>query len=175
VAQLAGQFAGDHSSPAEALRSKITGQEEEIKKLRRELDQARMKAAASSVASAASQAVVVEGIQVLAQRVDSLDRAQLRILVDNLRNELGSAVVVLGSAQEDGTVALIAGVTRDLTARLDASKIIAPLAQRVGGSGGGGRKDMAQGGGKDASALSAALASVPELVRDLLGKTALSV
>ena len=115
VAQLAGQFAGDHSSPAEALRSKISGQEEEIKKLRRDLEQARMKSAASSVASAASQAVVVEGIQVLAQRVDSLDRGQLRTLVDNLRNELGSGVVVLGSAQEDGTVALIAGVTRDLT------------------------------------------------------------
>ena len=145
-----------------------------IEKLRRELDQARMKSAASSVASSASQAVVVEGIQVLAQRVDSLDRGQLRTLVDNLRNELGSAVVVLGSAQEDGTVALIAGVTRDLTARLDASKIIAPLAQRVGGSGGG-RKDMAQAGGKDATALSAALASAPEVVRDLLGKTALSV
>jgi alanyl-tRNA synthetase len=174
VAELAGQFAGEHSSPAEALRSKISGQEEEIKKLRRELDQARMKSAASSVASAASQAVVVEGIQVLAQRVDSLDRGQLRTLVDNLRNELGSAVVVLGSAQEDGTVALIAGVTRDLTARLDARKIIDPLAQKIGGKGGG-REDMAQAGGKDASTLSAALASAPDVVRDLLGKTALSV
>jgi alanyl-tRNA synthetase len=174
VAQLAGQFAGDHSSPAEALRSKISGQEEEIKKLRRDLEQARMKSAASSVASAASQAVVVEGIQVLAQRVDSLDRGQLRTLVDNLRNKLGSGVVVLGSAQEDGKVALIAGVSRDLTGRLSAGKIIAPLAQRVGGKGGG-RDDMAEAGGKDASALSAALASVPEVVRDLLGKIALSV
>ncbi len=71
-----------------------------------------MKSAATSVASAASQAVVVEGIQVLAQRVDSLDRGQLRTLVDNLRNKLGSGVVVLGSAQEDGKVALIAGVTQ---------------------------------------------------------------
>jgi alanyl-tRNA synthetase len=174
VAQLAGQFAGDHSSPAEALRSKISGQEEEIKKLRRELGEARMKSAGSSVASAASQAVVVEGIQVLAQRVDSLDRGQLRTLVDNLRNKLGSGVVVLGSAQEDGKVALIAGVTRDLTGRLSAGKIIAPLAQKVGGSGGG-RPDMAEAGGKDASALSAALASTPDVVRDLLGKTALSV
>jgi alanyl-tRNA synthetase len=174
VAQLAGQFAGDHSSPAEALRSKISGQEEEIKKLRRELDQVRVKSAASSVASAASQAVMVEGIQVFAQRVDALDRAQLRTLVDNLRNKLGSGVVVLGSVQEDGKVALIAGVTRDLTGRLSAGKIIAPLAQKVGGSGGG-RPDMAEAGGKDASALSAALASAPEVVRDLLGKTALSV
>ena len=77
-----------------------------------------MKSAATSVASAASQAVVVDGIQVLAQRVDALDRGQLRTLVDNLRNKLGSGVVVLGSAQEDGKVALIAGVTRDLTGRL---------------------------------------------------------
>ena len=100
--------------------------------------------------------------------------AMLRTLVDNLRNKLGSGVVVLGSAQEDGKVALIAGVTRDLTGRLSAGKIIAPLAQKVGGSGGG-RPDMAEAGGKDASALSAALASTPDVVRDLLGKTALSV
>jgi alanyl-tRNA synthetase len=177
VAQLAGQFAGpagEHLSPADALRGKLSAQEEEIKKLRREVDQARMKSASSSVASAASQAVVVEGIQVLAQRVDSLDRGQLRTLVDNLRNKLGSGVVVLGSAQEDGKVALIAGVTRDLTGRLSAGKIIAPLAQKVGGSGGG-RPDMAEAGGKDVSALNAALAGAAEVVRELLGKTAISV
>jgi alanyl-tRNA synthetase len=176
VAQLAGQFAapGDHVTPAEALRSKLSSQEEEIKKLRRELDQVRMNSAANSVASAAGQAVAVDGIRVLAQRVDSLDRGQLRNLVDNLRNEIGSGVVILGSAQQDGKVALIAGVTRDLTGRLSARKIIEPLAQKVGGSGGG-RPDMAEAGGKDASALNQALASAPEVVRDLLGKTALSV
>jgi alanyl-tRNA synthetase len=171
VAQLAGQFAGpagDHMSPADALRSKLASQEEEIKKLRRELDQVRMKSAATSVASSASQAVDVDGIQVLAQRVDSLDRGQLRTLVDNMRNKLGSGVVILGSAQEDGKVALIAGVTKDLTSRLSAGKIIGPLAQKVGGSGGG-RPDMAEAGGKDASALNAALASAPEIVRGLLG------
>ncbi len=159
---------------AEALRSKLSAQEEEIRKLRRELDQVRMKSAATSVASAASQAVMVDGIQVLWQRVDSLDRGQLRTLVDNLRNKLGSGVVVLGSAQEDGKVALITGVTKDLTGRLSAGKIITPLAQKVGGSGGG-RPDMAEAGGKDASALNAALASAPDVVRELLGKTALSV
>jgi alanyl-tRNA synthetase len=170
VAHLAGQFAGDHLSPAEALRSKLSAQEEEIKKLRRELEQVRMKSASSSVASAASQAVDVGGIKVLAQRVDSLERGQLRTLVDNLRNKLGSGVVVLGSVQQDGKVALIAGVTSDLTDRLSAGKIIARLAQKVGGSGGG-RSDMAEAGGKDASALNAALASAPEVVRELLGKT----
>ena len=175
VVQLAGQFAApEHHSPADALRSKLSSQEEEIKKLRRELDQVRMKSAASSVASAASQAVDVDGVQVLAQRVDSLERGQLRTLVDNLRNQLGSGVVVLGSVQGDGTVALIAGVTRDLTGRLPAGKIITLLARKVGGAGGG-RPDMAEAGGKDASALNSALASAPEVIRELLGKTALSV
>jgi alanyl-tRNA synthetase len=173
VAQLAGQYAGpaggEALSPAEALKGKISSQDDEIKKLRRELDQMRMKSAATSVASSANQAVDVEGIQVVAQRVDALDRGQLRTLVDNLRNKLGSGVVVLGSAQEDGKVALIAGVTKDLTGRLSAGKIIGPLAQKVGGSGGG-RPDMAEAGGKDVSALSAALASAPEIVRELLLK-----
>jgi alanyl-tRNA synthetase len=152
---------------AEELRGKISSQEEEIKKLRRELEQARMKSAASSVASAADQVVTVDGVQVLAQRVDGLDAGQLRTLVDNLRNKLGSGVVVLGSANGDGKVALIAGITRDLVGRLHAGKIVSTLAPRVGGSGGG-KPDMAQAGGKDVSALNATLASAPEVVRDLL-------
>src|SRR5271156_3828244 len=169
VVQLAGQFAAENLTPAEALRAKLSAQDEEIKKLRRELDQVRMKSAATSVASAATQAITVDGVQVLAQRVDSLDRGQLRTLVDNLRNKIGSGVVVLGSAQQDGKVALITGVTQDLIGRLSAGKIIAPLAEKVGGSGGG-RPDMAEAGGKDVSALNAALASAPEVVRELLGK-----
>ena len=152
---------------AEELRGKVSSQEEEIKKLRRELEQVRMKSAATSVASATDQAVTVDGIQVLAQRVDGLDAGQLRTLVDNLRNKLGSGVVVLGGAQEDGKVSLIAGVTRDLLGRLHAGKIVSALAPKVGGSGGG-KPDMAQAGGKDASALNATLASAPEVVRDLL-------
>jgi alanyl-tRNA synthetase len=159
---------------AEELHSRLSAQDEEIKKLRRELDQVRMKSAASSVASAANQAVAVEGIQVLAQRVDGLDRGQLRTLVDNLRNKLGSGIVILGSAQEDGKVALIAGVTKDLTSRVAAGKIINLLAPKVGGSGGG-RPDMAEGGGSDVSALNSALAHAPDVVRELLGKTALSL
>jgi alanyl-tRNA synthetase len=159
---------------AEELHNKLSTQEEEIKKLRRDLDQARMKSAAASVSSAASEAVAVEGIQVLAKRVDSLDRGQLRTLVDNLRNKLGSGIVVLGSAQEDGKVALIAGVTKDLTDRVPAGRIINLLAPKVGGKGGG-KPDTAEGGGSDVSALNAALASAPDVIRELLGKTALSV
>jgi alanyl-tRNA synthetase len=159
---------------AEELHRKLSVQEEEIKKLQRDLDRARMKSAAASVSSAANQAVAVEGIQVLAQRVDSLDRGQLRTLVDNLRNKLGSGIVILGSAQEDGKVALIAGVTKDLTNRIPAGKIISLLAPKVGGKGGG-KPDIAEGGGSDVSALGAALASAPDVIRELLGKTALSV
>ena len=169
VAQLANQLAPNvDSSPAEALRQKIAANEEELKKLRRDLDEARMKSAASSVSSAADQAVEVKGVKVLAQKVGALDRAQLRVLVDNLRNKLDSGVVVLGSVQEDGKVAIIVGVTKDLTAKLQAGKIIAPVAKLVGGSGGG-RPDMAEAGGKDADQLDAALASVPGVVGSLLG------
>jgi alanyl-tRNA synthetase len=169
VAQVANQLAPSvELSPADSLRNKLAANEEELKKLRRELDEARMKSAASSVSSAADQAVEVNGVKVLAQKVGALDRAQLRVLVDNLRNKLGSGVVVLGSAQEDGKVALIVGVTKDLTGRLQAGKIIAPVAKLVGGSGGG-RPDMAEAGGKDAHQLDAALASVKEVVAGLLG------
>jgi len=168
VAQLASQLGPGELSPAEALRQRLSAQDEELRKLRRELDEVRMKSAASRVAGAADQAVEVKGIKVLAQRVDALDRGQMRTLVDNLRNKLGSGVVVLGGAQEDGKVALIVGVTKDLTGRVQAGKIVGEIAKKVGGSGGG-RPDMAEAGGKDAGALDAALKSAPEVVGGLVG------
>ncbi|MGB6132603.1 MAG: alanine--tRNA ligase [Acidobacteriaceae bacterium] len=169
VAQLAAQLTPNTDiSPAEALRQRLAAQEDELKKLRRELDEARMKSAASRVSGAADQAVEVAGIRVLAQRVDALDRGQMRTLVDNLRNKLGSGVVVLGGAQEDGKVALIVGVTKDLTGKVQAGKVVGQIAKLVGGSGGG-RPDMAEAGGKDASQLDAALKSAPETVKELLG------
>jgi alanyl-tRNA synthetase len=170
VAKVAEQVAGkaDAHTPADALRNKLTAQEEELKRLRRELDEARMKSAAGRVSNAAAEAVEVSGVKVLAQRVDALDRGQVRTLVDNLRGKLGSGVVVLGGVQEDGKVALIVGVTKDLTSRVQAGKIVAQLAQMVGGSGGG-RPDMAEAGGKDASQLDAALRSAPKVVGSFLG------
>ena len=169
AAQVATQLAGaGDAAPADALRHRFAAQEDEIRRLRRELDQSRMKSAASSVATAADQAVEIKGIKVLAQRVASLDRGQMRTLVDNLRNKLGSGVVVLGSAAEDGKVALIVGVTKDLTGRVQAGKIVGQIAQRVGGSGGG-RPDLAEAGGKDATQLDAALADAAEVVSHLLG------
>jgi alanyl-tRNA synthetase len=168
VAQIASQLGPADVAPADALRQRLSAQEEELKKLRRELDEARMKSAASRVSGATDQAVDVAGIKVLAQRVDGLDRGQMRTLVDNLRNKLGSGVVVLGGAQDEGKVALIVGVTKDLTGKVPAGKVIAPIAKMVGGSGGG-RPDMAEAGGKDAGQLDAALKSAADVVKGLVG------
>jgi alanyl-tRNA synthetase len=92
----------------------------------------------------------------------------MRTLVDNLRNKLGSGVVVLGGAQEDGKVSLIVGVTKDLIGKVQAGKIVGQIAKLVGGSGGG-RPDMAEAGGKDASQLDAALKSTADVVKGLVG------
>jgi alanyl-tRNA synthetase len=169
VAQLAAQVApAVETSPAEALRLKLSTQEDELKKLRRELDEARMKSAASQLSSATDRAVEVKGVKVLTHRADALDRGQLRTLVDNLRQKLGSGVVILGSAQDEGKVALIAGVTKDLTTKVQAGKVVGAVAKLVGGSGGG-KPDMAEAGGKDIAQLDSALASAPEIVSSLIG------
>ncbi len=168
VAQLASQLSPNAElAPADALRQRLAAQDDELKKLRRELDEARMKSAASAVFKSTDQAVEVAGFKVLAQRVDALDRGQMRTLVDNLRNKLGSGVVILGGAQEEGKVALIVGVTKDLTAKVQAGKIVGAIAKLVGGSGGG-RPDMAEAGGKDASQLDAALQAAPGIVQGLV-------
>jgi alanyl-tRNA synthetase len=104
---------------------------------------------------------------VIAHRVDNLERAQLRTLVDQLRDKLGSGVVVVGSAA-DGNVSLIAGVTKDLTSRIQAGKIVGAVAEKVGGKGGG-RPDLAEAGGKDAGALDAALGEAYGVVEGMLG------
>jgi alanyl-tRNA synthetase len=154
-------------SPADALKAELEKKDAEIKRLARELDQARMKSASSATANAGEKIREIKGVKVLAQRVDNLQRAQLRTLADQLRDKLGSGVVVLGSAS-DGNVALIVGVTKDLTARVQAGKIIGPVAQKVGGKGGG-RPDLAEAGGKDASALDAALDGAYSVIEGLLG------
>ena len=125
-----------------------------------------MKSASSSVASAADNVKEVRGVKVLAHRVDNLERAQLRTLVDQLRDKLGSGVVVVGSAS-NGSVSLIAGVTKDLTSRVQAGKVVGAIAEKVGGKGGG-RPDLAEAGGKDPAALDSALAEVYKVVERLL-------
>jgi alanyl-tRNA synthetase len=108
----------------------------------------------------------VKDVRVLSARVPGADRESLRQLVDALRQKLGSGVVVLGAA-DDGKVALISGVTKDLTARLHAGKIIQAVAKQVGGSGGG-RPDLAEAGGKDTNALDTAISGVYQIVEQML-------
>jgi alanyl-tRNA synthetase len=156
----------DTATPAEALKQELEKKDAEIKRLARELDQARMKSASSSTANISDKVKEVRGVKVLTHRVDNLERAQMRTLVDQLRDKLGSAVVVLGSAS-NGNVSLIVGVTKDLTSRIQAGKIIGPVAQKVGGKGGG-RPDLAEAGGKDAAALDAALSEAYSVVESLL-------
>jgi alanyl-tRNA synthetase len=164
VAGLTGKDAA--LSPAEALRVELERKDAEIKRLARELDQARMKQASSSTANISDKIREVRGVKVLAHRVDNLERPQLRTLVDQLRDKVGSGVVVLGSAT-NGNVALIVGVTKDLTSRLEAGKVIGRVAQKVGGKGGG-RPDLAEAGGKDPGALDAALEEAYGIVDSLL-------
>jgi alanyl-tRNA synthetase len=157
----------DAVSPAEALKLELDKKDSEIKRLQRELDQARMKSASSTVASVADKIKDIRGVKVLAHRVDNLERAQMRTLVDQLRDKIGSGVVVLGSAN-DGNVALIVGVTKDLTQKIQAGKVIGPVAERVGGKGGG-RPDLAEAGGKNPEALDSALAAAYAVVDGLMG------
>jgi len=159
--------APEAESPAEALRSEIDRRDAEIKRLQKELDQARMKSATSSAANIGEKIKEIRGIKVLAHRADNLERPQLRTLVDQLREKLGSGVVVVGSAT-NGNVSLIAGVTKDLTSRVQAGKIVGKVAEKVGGKGGG-RPDLAEAGGKDAAALDIALSDVYNIVDTLLG------
>jgi alanyl-tRNA synthetase len=118
----------------------------------------RSKLAHAAAGGLESQARTVNGSHVLAVQADALDRQQMRELVDALRNKWKSAVVVLASV-EDSTVSIVSAVTKDLTAKVHAGKLAAALAQAVGGKGGG-RPDMAEGGGKDPAALPAALARI---------------
>jgi alanyl-tRNA synthetase len=164
VASLAGH--SEATSPADALKLELDKKDSEIKRLQRELDQARMKSASSTVASVTDKIKDIHGIKVLAHRVDNLERAQMRTLVDQLRDKVGSGVVVLGSAN-DGSVSLIVGVTKDLTQKIQAGKVIGPVAQKVGGKGGG-RPDLAEAGGKNSEALDAALAEAYGVVERLL-------
>jgi alanyl-tRNA synthetase len=133
--------------------------------LTKQVDQLKEKLAQSAVGALEAQARTVNGARVLAARIDGMDRQQMRSLADSLRNRWKSAVVVLASTV-DGSVAIVAAVTRDLTSKVQAGKLVSALAQATGGKGGG-RPDMAEGGGKDAGALASALEAV---YRDIEGK-----
>ncbi|HEY1647350.1 MAG TPA: alanine--tRNA ligase [Terracidiphilus sp.] len=169
VAQFASQVAPSiDGNPAESLRLALAGKDDELKKLRRELEEMRMKSAAGGLDAAVASAVEVKGVKVLTHRADNLERGQLRTLVDNLKQKLGEGVVVLASAQPEGKVAIIAGVTPGLVKRLQAGKLVGAVAKIVGGSGGG-KPEIAEAGGKDQAEMDAALKAVPGIVGELLG------
>jgi alanyl-tRNA synthetase len=167
LAQVAGQFVPSVENLSQALRAKFASQEDELKRLKRELEEMRMKSAAGSLGEALAGVTEVKGVKVLTHRADNLERGQLRTLVDNLKQKLGEGVVVLASAQPEGKVALIAGVTPGLVKRLQAGKLVGAVAKLVGGSGGG-KAEIAEAGGKDQAQIDAALKAVAGIVAELL-------
>ena len=134
--------------------------------LERELERLQGQRARQAGADLAAQAVEVDGMRVLAARLDDADAKSLRAALDRLKERLGSAAVVLGAAR-GGKVALVAGVTADQCGRLPAGELVSAVAAQVGGRGGG-RPEMAQGGGDRPEALDAALAAVPDWIRGRL-------
>jgi alanyl-tRNA synthetase len=169
VSQIVAQVApaAEGGSLSDSFRVKLSAQEDELKRLRRELDEARMKSAAGALDEALGKAVDVKGVRLVTLRADALERGQLRTLVDNLKQKLGEGVVVLASAQPEGKVALIAGVTPGLTKRIQAGKLVGAVAKLVGGSGGG-KPEIAEAGGKDQSQIDAALQAAAGIAGDLL-------
>jgi alanyl-tRNA synthetase len=160
------QVAGLLNSTEDAIIPALERQLEATKALEKQLESLKRKAAGSEADSLLETARTVKNVRVLAAQVKGFDRDALRQMVDTLRQKLGSGVVVLAAA-EDGKVALITAVTKDLTPKLHAGKIVQELAKLVGGSGGG-RPDMAEAGGKDTSGIENALSTVYPLLERLL-------
>lgn len=151
-------------APVTQAAEKVRQLAERNRDLEKELDRLKMKLAASAGDELLESAITLGSAKVLAARLDGVDPKSLRDTMDQLRNKLGSSVVVL-SAVADGKVSLVVGVSADLTGKVKAGELVAFLAQQVGGKGGG-RPDMAQAGGSDAAQLPAALASVQGFVRE---------
>ena len=134
--------------------------------LEKEVERLKNKLAQSAAGSLEGQARSFGAVKVLAARLDGMDRQQMRALADSLRNKWKTAVVVLAAA-EDANVSIVSAVTKDLAGKVHAGKLVGAVAQAVGGKGGG-RPDMAEGGGKDAGALDAALEDVYAAVEKTL-------
>ncbi|WP_347254346.1 alanine--tRNA ligase [Leminorella grimontii] len=154
LSEVSSLVKGDSSN----LIEKIKGLIEHAKSVEKELQQLKEQQAAQESLSLVSKAVEVKGVKLLVSQLSGVEPKMLRTMVDDIKNQMGSGVIVLATVHDD-KVSLIAGVTKDLVDRLKAGELIAPVAQMVGGKGGG-RPDMAQAGGTDCNALPAALASV---------------
>jgi alanyl-tRNA synthetase len=160
------QAAAALKSPPQEVGQKIAQIMDNVRGLEKELARFKSKLAASQGDELADQAADVKGVKVLAATLEGADAKALRETMDKLKDKLKSAAIVL-AAVSDGKVSLIAGVTKDATARIKAGELVNHVAQQVGGKGGG-RPDMAQAGGTDASKLPAALASVRDWVEQRL-------
>ncbi len=165
-AQALRQLASQLNVGEDAVLAQVEKLAQTSKQLEKELEAQKRKGALEQVDELAGRAQVVKGIKVIAAEVQNVDREGLRQLVDSLRQKLGSGVVALG-APENGKVVLIAGVTKDLTAKVHAGKLIGALAEKLGGKGGG-RPDLAEAGGKDTAGLKTALQTVPTLIEGWL-------
>ncbi|MFL9390834.1 alanine--tRNA ligase [Escherichia coli] len=152
--EVAHLLKGDSNNLADKVRSVL----ERTRQLEKELQQLKEQAAAQESANLSSKAIDVNGVKLLVSELSGVEPKMLRTMVDDLKNQLGSTIIVLATVAE-GKVSLIAGVSKDVTDRVKAGELIGMVAQQVGGKGGG-RPDMAQAGGTDAAALPAALASV---------------
>ncbi|MFG5911640.1 alanine--tRNA ligase [Escherichia coli] len=154
LSEVAHLLKGDSNNLADKVRSVL----ERTRQLEKELQQFKEQAAAQESANLSSKAIDVNGVKLLVSELSGVEPKMLRTMVDDLKNQLGSTIIVLATVVE-GKVSLIAGVSKDVTDRVKAGELIGMVAQQVGGKGGG-RPDMAQAGGTDAAALPAALASV---------------
>ncbi|MEF7073564.1 alanine--tRNA ligase [Escherichia coli] len=154
LSEVAHLLKGDSNNLADKVRSVL----ERTRQLEKELQQLKEQAAAQESANLSSKAIDVNGVKLLVSELSCVEPKMLRTMVDDLKNQLGSTIIVLATVVE-GKVSLIAGVSKDVTDRVKAGELIGMVAQQVGGKGGG-RPDMAQAGGTDAAALPAALASV---------------
>jgi len=160
------QLAGALNTSEDGLSVAIERLAAHARQLEKQMEALKRTAAQGKLDDLIESARKIKNVNVLAAQVEGVDRKGLRQLVDSLRQKLGSGVVVLGTT-EDGKVALISGVTKDLTGKVHAGKLVQELARQVGGSGGG-RPNLAEAGGKDTSALKSALDAVYELVERML-------
>jgi len=165
-ADILRQLASQLNVGEDGILAQVEKLSQTAKQLEKELEAQKREGALSQIDELAGRVQIVKGIKVIAAEVQNVDREGLRQLVDSLRKKLGSGVVALGMP-ENGKVALIAGVTKDLTAKVHAGKLIQALAKQLGGSGGG-RPDLAEAGAKDTAGLKSALLSIPSLLEALL-------
>ena len=164
--QTLSRIAGLVKAGRDDVEDKLNQVLDKNRKLEKELEQLKSKLASAAGSDLASSAIEIEGVKVLAANLEGADVKALRETMDQLKNKLGTAVIVLATASGD-KVSLVAGVTQDTIGKVKAGDLVKFVAEQVGGKGGG-RPDMAQAGGSDPAALPGALASVESWVKNTL-------